>query len=233
MKSLIIGFGEIGKSLHEVLKTTHESHIRDIDDYPLDGIDVLNICYPFSKKFVEITKAYIKRYNPLVTIIHSTVAPGTTRKCGNMVVHSPIHGKHPDLAQGIRTFTKYIGGHNTYAIYNANKFLSQSGIKCFIVSSTEASEISKILCTTQYGWNVLLMKEIAEICDKFHVPFHEVYTQWNYFYNKGYTELGKSQFIRPILDPMQGKIGGHCVINNCDLLDSFITKTMKERNKKY
>ena len=232
-KTLIIGSGEIGKSLYEVLREKHETHIRDKEDYKLDGVEILNICYPPSKDFVKITKGYIAQYKPKVTIIHSTVAPGTTEKCGDMVVHSPVHGKHPNLAEGIRTFIKYVGGNNAYAVYLASKFLKEAGIGTKIVANSKTSELSKILCTSYYGWNLLFMKEVAKICQKQGVSFYEVYTDWNWLYNLGYQKLNSPQFMRPVLDPMPGKIGGHCVVNNCDLLDSFITNTIKQKNKEY
>jgi len=233
MRNLIIGNGEIGKSLYRVLVRKHESYIRDIEDMAVDDIRVLNICYPYSKDFVKNTKKYIKQYNPEVTIIHSTVKPGTTKMCGDMVVHSPVHGKHPNLDGGIKTFVKYIGGDNIYAVYCADKFLKEAGVNVKVVADSKTSELSKILCTTYYGWNILFMKEVAGICKKYNVPFHEVYTDWNWLYNAGYNKLDMPQFTRPVLDPIKGKIGGHCVVNNCSLLDSFITNTIKEKNNEY
>ena len=113
MRTLILGTGEIGTSLARVLSRAHvvygkdkEGEIKFFDfGSPVpatsknDTWDVLNICYPPSKDFVKITKVYIAQYKPKVTIIHSTVAPGTTIKCGPNVVHSPIHGKHPDISK--------------------------------------------------------------------------------------------------------------------------------------
>ena len=234
MKSLVIGGGEVGKSLYEVLSKRHECYIRDLDDFQMDGIEVLNICYPGRlENFIEITKKYIKQYKPKLTIIHSTVKPGTTRQCGEWVVHSPIHGKHPNLTQGIMTFVKYVGSHNIYASYMAFKYLMDAGIRAEVVSSPEASEISKILCTSYYGWNILFMKEVERICRQHNVPFTEIYARWNSYYNDGYDKLGMRQFQRPNLEPLPGRIGGHCVVENCDLLDSFITNTIKSRNKIY
>lgn len=233
MRTLIIGAGEIGKSLHSVLSEKHETYIRDKEDLELENIDVLNICYPPVKDFVKITKGYIAQYKPRLTIIHSTVVPGTTKQCGDMVVHSPVHGKHPNLQGGIKTFVKYIGGDNPYANYLADKFLKEAGIKTKVVASSKTSELSKIFCTTYYGWNILFMKEMVKICEKEGVPFHEVYTDWNWLYNLGYKELGMPQFIRPVLDPVKGKIGGHCVVENCALYDTFITRTIKDKNDEY
>lgn len=237
-KSLIIGAGEAGKSLYKVLEATYKKDIAIRDkqsDYGIieDSLCFLNICYPYSDSFVEDTKAYIKQYNPTVTIIHSTVPVGTTRKCGKYCVHSPIHGKHPHLDKGIKTFTKYVGGENVDRVYLTRRYLEMAGISTKIVSSPEASELSKILCTTYYGWNIVFCKEVADICKQLNVPFEEVYTNWNKEYNKGYTELGMEQFVRPVLKPINGKLGGHCIVNNCDLLDSSVTKIIKGFDKGY
>lgn len=235
MRTLIIGDGEIGRSLYNALKDTHETEIRDTEEYDLmmDKVDVLNICYPPSDTFVTDTLDYIGRYQPSVVIVHSTVAPGTTRQLGDNAVHSPVHGKHPNLTEGIRTFVKYVGAVNRESAEVAKAFLEEAGITTKIVSSPEASELSKILCTTYYGWNIVFMKEVARICEEYEVPFDEVYTQWNKFYNEGYTELGMEQFVRPVLKNMPGKIGGHCVVNNTHLLDSMVTNLIKEKDEEY
>ena len=231
-KTLIIGAGEVGKSLYDVLKTKHEAYIRDTEDFKIDGIEVLNICYPPIKNFVEQTEKYINQYKPKLTIIHSTVPVGTTRKLGKNCVHSPIHGKHPNLSEGILTFTKYIGGVNASSVFAAIDFLGKAGIETMPVSSPETSELSKIFCTTYYGWNIVFAKELEKICEKYNVPFHEVYG-WNNHYNTGYDKLGMGQFKRPVLVPIKGEIGGHCVINNCKLIDSSLTNLILDFNKQY
>lgn len=230
MKNLIIGQGEVGKSLYDVLKNHHETYVKDLEEFELSDIVVLNICIPFSDKFVDQVREYQKKYNPSVTIIHSTVSPGTTRTLG--AVHSPIHGKHPNLSEGIRTFVKYLGGEDKEKVKLANKFLIQAGIKTRVVSSPEASELSKILCTTYYGYAIMYQKEVKRVCDSFGVNFEEVYG-WNKHYNKGYTKLGMPQFVRPVLDYQKGKIGGHCVVNNTKLLNDWLTNTLKERDQLY
>ena len=230
-----MGAGEVGKSLGAVLRSAHNVYFKDKDksDAIPEQIDVLNICYPPSKDFIKITKAYIAQYKPKLTIIHSTVPPGTTEKCGDWVVHSPIHGKHPDLSGGIRTFVKYVGGNNPFAVNFAKHFLTDAGIKVKVVANSKTSEISKILCTSYYGWNIVFMKEVAEICRKHKVPFNEVYQDWNFLYNLGYEQLGLAQFKRPVLEPMTGKIGGHCVVQNCALLKSEITDFIIKKNEEY
>jgi UDP-N-acetyl-D-mannosaminuronate dehydrogenase len=240
-KSIILGAGEVGSSLYVVLKETYKKKVMLKDkeanrenSYISADISFLNICYPYDDSFIKNTQDYIQQYKPSVaTIIHSTVPVGTTRKCGQNCVHSPIHGKHPNLEDGIKTFVKYIGGGNNNTVYQAKHYLEKAGIPTKTVSSPEASELSKILCTTYYGWNIIFVKEVASICDDLGLSFKEVYIDWNKEYNKGYTKLGIKQVVRPILVPIKGSIGGHCIINNCELIDSFITNLIKKRDKKY
>jgi len=228
-KTLILGAGEIGKSLGNVLCSAYDVTIKDKENESEANVEgkytVMNVCYPYSKDFVKITKDYIKQYKPKLTIIHSTVPAGTTRKIG--AVHSPVNGKHPNLAKSILTFIKFIGANNAYDAYEAEKFLTGAGIKVGHFSSSETTELAKIMCTSYYGWNIIFMKEMVKLSEKYGVPFHEAYSTWNKAYNEGYSELGETQFTRPVLKPMKGKIGGHCVVPNANLVDSIITKQIK------
>lgn len=233
MRSLIIGAGEIGKSLHEVFKTAHESHIRDVEDYKIEGVEVLNIAYPYSEKFIEITKGYINQYNPKLVIIHSTVPVGTTRKLGDIAVNSPVNGRHPYLANSIKVFKKIVGGTSPAKVWEAAGFLGQAGICVIFYSSPEASELGKILCTRRYGVSLMEMKETMKLCKKNNVPFHEVYSQWNEMYNIGYTALNEVRFHRPNLIPMEGEIGGHCVVPNLKFIDDELSVFLTERNESY
>lgn len=242
MKTLILGAGEVGKSLSDVLSRSHEVSLMDTSPVDLAGVDVLNICFPCVDPdvFIASVVAYVERYKPLVvTIIHSTVPVTTTRRINEMlsstrVVHSPIHGVHPNLADGIMTFPKYVGGSDPDAAAAAIQFLREAGIETQMVASSEASELSKLLCTTYYAWNVLFAKEAKALCDQHNVPFDEVYTKWNGHYNQGYKTLGKPNVARPVLKPTNGPIGGHCLIPNAELLEGFwIADTIIKRNGSY
>lgn len=229
-KHLIIGAGEIGNALYNVLRKHYRVFIRDKDDKLEDKFDILHICYPPIKNFVRISKDYIKKYKPSLVIIHSTVPIGTTKKVASFAVHSPIRGIHPHLEKGIRTFVKYFGGKKAK---EAAKIFSEIGIKILTFKKSETTELLKILDTTYYGWNIIFNKEVKKICDKYKLDFNEVYTIPNKDYNDGYKKLSMPHVIRPVLKYLPGKIGGHCIISNCYLLDSWITKTMIKRNKKY
>uniref|UniRef100_A0A6H1ZDZ8 Uncharacterized protein n=1 Tax=viral metagenome TaxID=1070528 RepID=A0A6H1ZDZ8_9ZZZZ len=239
-RTLVIGSGEVGSSLARVLKRCHIVMMRDKEEpdemtreaLKEHGIDVLNICFPYFDGFIDVVREYEKMYRPKYTIIHSTVPPGTTRELGGFFVHSPIHGKHPNLEGGIMTFVKYVGGINKDVAEQAQAFLRHAGINSAIVDSPETSELSKICCTTQYGWMIIITKEIKKLCERYNADFEMVYG-WNKFYNHGYEKLGMSQFKRPTLDYMPGKIGGHCVAQNSKLIDSFFTNLVKDKQKEY
>ena len=79
-----MGFGEIGKA---IAKFYENPKIRDlVRDDGLQGVEILHICIPWSEKFVEIVRNVIDEVKPNVTIIHSTVAPGTTKEIGGAIV---------------------------------------------------------------------------------------------------------------------------------------------------
>lgn len=229
-KHLIIGAGEVGKSLHRVLKQYYEVSLYDRKDSFKGYFAVLHICYPTSKNFIKITKKYAARYKPKLIIIHSTVPVGTTAKISPSTVHSPIRGTHPHLEKGIKTFVKYFGGKKAG---QAAKIFSNIEIKTKTFKKPETTELLKILDTTYYAWNIVFCKEVKRICDKLKLDFDEVYIIANSDYNEGYKKLGKPNVIRPVLKPIPGKIGGHCIIPNCDLLKDWLTDTIKKRNKKY
>ena len=227
----ILGYGDVGKS---IAKFYNKPKIKDLKrDDGLKGVDILHICIPWSNNFIEIVKKEIKKIKPKLTIIHSTVAPGTTKKIGGMVVHSPVRGTHPRLYKGIKTFVKYIGADNKKAANLAKKHFESLGIKTKIFIPSVTTEALKLWDTTQYGWMIVLNKEIKKWCNKKGLDFEAIYIKANKTYNEGYRKLGKPEVVRPYLNYMPGKIGGRCVIPNCYLLDSEIAKFILKKNKKY
>src|SRR5437764_14263102 len=92
---IVVGLGEVGKPLFEIISIRHQAFWIVIDlAAPLNRCDVMHVCFPFrDEKFVGQVVEYIGRYQPALTIINSTVAPGTTRRIavesGAPVVNSP------------------------------------------------------------------------------------------------------------------------------------------------
>jgi UDP-N-acetyl-D-mannosaminuronate dehydrogenase len=244
----ILGYGEVGQAIAKFHKDPRlrkrfggQAKIKDLNrDDGLDGVEILHICIPWSENFIEIVKKEIKKIKPKLTIIHSTVAPGVTKKiiAGlpkelKIVVHSPVRGMHPNLYGGIKTFVKYIGADNKKAGLLAQKHLESLGIKTKVFYPSVTTEALKLWDTTQYGWMIVLNKEIKKWCDKRGLDFNAIYTEANKSYNEGYRKLGRPEVIRPFLKYMPGKIGGHCIIPNCRLLDSEFAKFIFKKNNSY
>lgn len=218
---LVIGAGEVGTSLYSVLKDAGaQVHLRDTE--PLDlSASVLHICYPWSPSFVEDTLAYARHHLASLVIVHSTVAPGTCDT--HHWVHSPVRGRHPRLEEGIRTFTKHVGGH--YAEHAA-KLLSDAGLRVQVHERAMECEAGKVWELVQFGLQVVVEQQVRDWCDRYGLDATEVYSDFARTYNDGYATLGEHRFIRPILDHVPGPIGGHCVTQNATLIDHALVSQL-------
>lgn len=232
-KHLIVGFGEVGKSLYELIdEAGFEVEALDIDDRIAEKkFHVLHVCFPYSESFVRDVKQYqsMDLVDGGLTIIHATVPVGTTEQIPG-AVHSPVRGVHPNLKKGLQTFVKYVGGPRCL---EASEVLQDIGIKFTMATdSSKTTEAIKLWDTTYYGWNIIFEKQVKAYCDKHGLDFDLVYEHANQTYNQGYSALGNWRVIRPILKDMPGKIGGHCVVQNCDLLDDDIAGFLKQFDSK-
>jgi UDP-N-acetyl-D-mannosaminuronate dehydrogenase len=215
----ILGYGEVGQAITKFYK---KPLIKDLKrDDNLKSVDILHICLPWSEEFIKIVKKEIKQIKPKLTIIHSTVAPGTTKKIGGTTVHSPIRGIHPYLHKGIKTFVKYIGADDKKAGETAKKHLERLGIKTKVFYPSTTTEIGKLLDTSYYGLIIAWHGEMKKLCDKYKINFDETVTDFNKTYNEGYKKLGKINVIRPVLYPPKDGIGGHCLIENAKILQEY------------
>lgn len=228
MKTLIIGYGEIGKALYSVLNAAgYDVYHRDIEcSIEISDIDVMHICFPYSKTFVKSVSKYKKIYKPKYTVIHSTVAVGTSKKC--KCYYSPVRGIHPHLETSLKTFVKYLAP-NSDAL---KAYFEKAGIKVEESEKTQTLEAMKLYCTTIYALNVIAEKEIWNFCKKHDLDFETVYTKCNQTYNEGYSKLGFPQYSKYVLTHKDGKIGGHCLIPNCKLLKTDIAKFILKQNSK-
>lgn len=99
--AVVVGLGEVGRPLMNILARTYDCVGIDIEPVKIDGaVSVLHICYPFQiPRYVQTTADYVRRLNPGLVIIHSTVPPGTTHQVQKevpdaLVAFSPVRGKH-------------------------------------------------------------------------------------------------------------------------------------------
>ena len=228
MKTLIVGYGEIGKALYSVLNNAgYDVKYRDFESSEkIENIDVMHVCFPYSKTFVKSVAKYKKIYKPKNTVIHSTVPVGTSEKCKSY--YSPVRGIHPHLEKSLLTFVKYLAPNNDVL----KSYFEKAGISIEESEKTQTLEAMKLYCTTIYALNVIAEKEIWDFCKKHNLDFETVYTKCNQTYNDGYEKLGFPQFSKYILSHKDGKIGGHCLIPNCKLLKTDISKFILKQNNK-
>ncbi len=223
-KHLVVGLGEIGSAIREIFQADGVDPFKNIAPVS-EKTQYLHICIPYEGNFSGVVEEYQKKYKPELTIIHSTVPVGTTEKLN--AVHSPVLGIHPHLLEGIKTFTKFIGGKRASEV--ADEF-RRAGLKIYIYEDSRTTELMKILDTTFYGVCIEYTKDVKEQCKRFGVPF-EAWTLWTNNYNEGYNKLGHPEYTRPNLVPIMTPIKGHCVMQNSELLDTKFTDFLKENGR--
>jgi len=213
----VIGLGEIGKPLLELVAEKYVSHGIDIDTKVAEKtFDILHICYPYrGDDFVETTVEYVRRFQPRLVIVNSTVAVGTTRRihaaARASIVNSPVRGKHLRMRQEMLLYTKFIGGIDEASCREAEEHFARIGMKTRILESPEASELAKLTETTYFGLLIAWAQEVERYCNLFGVSYDEVvsiYDEINY--------LPRVKFF-------PGVIGGHCVMPNIALLKNGLS----------
>lgn len=225
MKTLIVGKGEIGKSLERIFSKHYDTDIIDKGETSKIRPEIMHVSFPYSNRFEEFVNDYQQDYRPDFTVIHSTVPVGVSKRLD--AIHSPVIGLHPHLEESIQTFTKYLSGPKAS---NVAQYFRRAGIKVYITDEQKTTELMKQLSTTMYGVLIEYTKEVKKLCDNAGVPF-EFWTIWTDNYNKGYQKLGYPEFTRPNLNPIMTKIGGHCVLPNAEILQSDFAKFISEKNK--
>jgi UDP-N-acetyl-D-mannosaminuronate dehydrogenase len=209
---VVVGLGEVGKPLLEILKRRYQTFGVDINQpASVSQCDVMHICFPFEKdKFVEQVAQYSRQYRPELIVINSTVAPGTTRnvavQSGTAVVHSPVRGKHARMEEELLHYTKFVGAFDAQSGQRAIEHFEAVGMKTKLLMSPEATEIAKLTETTYFGLLIAWAQELERYCIKLGVDYDEVVS----FYDE-------IKFFPPV-KYFPGVIGGHCVMPNIDIL---------------
>lgn len=208
---LVVGLGEVGRPLLEVLGGAHQAAGRDIDDRAFHGVRILHLCFPFGASFVSAASHYVSLYQPEVVVVNSTVIPGTTRaiqqETGTPAVYSPVRGKHTRMAQELRRYRKFIAGTSPEALAAVEAHFAAAGMTTQQMPSFESLELAKLLETSYFGVLVAWAQEM----DRFAASVDADYWETSAFFE----EIG---FLPPVsFEP--GYIGGHCVMPNLELLE--------------
>lgn len=231
-RNLVVGAGEVGTSLYQLLSNYDEVLLKD--KAPQEGfsdIDVMHICFPYSSRFIEHVKNYIEQYDPGVTIVYSSVPVGTCESIGLGIVHSPVEGVHPKLEDSFEMFTRWLGCEDAEALDYAARFWYRFVREVATCKSSRYTEFLKLRSTAKYGVNLVWTDYEKEVADQIGMQM-DLVKAYDEGYNKLYRDLGLFKYQRYVLDPPEGKIGGHCIRPNAELLDKQYPHPMLKAIKK-
>jgi UDP-N-acetyl-D-mannosaminuronate dehydrogenase len=219
-KIVVVGLGEIGKPLLQLISEHHDA--LGVDISPVDRVspvDVMHICFPFQvPDFIGETARYIEYFQPALTVINSTVGVSTTRsiaeRTGAAVVNSPVRGKHARMLDDLRHYTKFVGGIDARSAERAAAHFQSLGLKTKVLPSPEATELAKLTETTYFGLMIAWAQEVERYADQIDQNYEDIiafYDEINFF---------------PPVKYFPGIIGGHCVLPNIEILRTLDHSTV-------
>jgi len=248
-KVLVVGLGEVGRSLFELLRDCGKFEVYGFDlnaekmrELGLPAVlpskvDIMHICIPCVdiEKFVSDVAGYVERFKPKLVIINSTVAPGATMELYKringacLVAHSPVRGVHKGIEHmkwELKRWTKYIGGVNEESAKYAKRHFEELELKTKVLKSCLETELAKLFETIYRAWMIVCFQEMHRISRHFGADFDDVVDFIE--------DTHRVRLDRPVLFP--GVIGGHCLIQNTELLlrsyDSKLLRFILESNEK-
>ena len=229
MNSLIIGLGEIGKSVKEVIEPFDKVSTYDInqENFKTPQIDVMHICFPYDEAtFEKSVQDYITKYEPKHVIVWSTVQIGTCKRLG--ITHTPVEGRHPKLAESIRKMRRWVGSCDEDELRFFIKYFEDRAFTVNGVSNSDFTEFLKLRSTSKYGINLVWTDYEKSVADSLKMDF-TLLKDFDTDYNDLYQELGMPWAQRYILDAPDNGLGGHCLIENAVLLDEQYPSNMLKK----
>jgi UDP-N-acetyl-D-mannosaminuronate dehydrogenase len=213
---VVVGLGEVGMPLLNILSRIHDCVGVDLNPVEIDRpCSVLHLCYPFQiRNFIGISADYVAKYQPQLTMIHSTVAPGTTRElqqatATDRIVFSPIRGKHARMESDMLHYKKFVAASSPEIAQEAASHFAQAGFKTDIFPTPEIGELSKLVETTYLGILVGWAQEIERFANRYGGSAEDV----NAF-------IEEIDYLPHHIFP--GHIGGHCVMPNIEILRNHL-----------
>jgi len=211
---IVVGLGEVGRPLLNILSRSYECVGLDIEPVSLSRpCSVLHICYPFQiRNFVATTAEYVAKYMPGLTMVHSTIAPGTMRRIQDAIgdkplAYSPVRGKHVRMEADMMRYKKFVASFSPEVAQQAATHLAGAGFQTDIFRTPEIAELSKLLETTYLGLLVAWAQEVERFAARYGASAEDV----NAF-------IQEIDFLPSHIFP--GHIGGHCVMPNIAILRS-------------
>jgi UDP-glucose/GDP-mannose dehydrogenase family protein len=212
-KTLIVGLGEVGSALASVLERVGPVLRHDLEPREFaDPIGVMHLCIPYLSRdqFESAAINYIERFKPRLTIVNSTVVPGTVRtivrRAATKVAYSPIRGKHAKMVQDLFHYTKMVAAPEAETADLAEDHFRQAGLKTRRFANLETLELAKLAETTYFGVLIAFAQELNRLADKVGGD-----------YAAALDFFDEVEFL-PRTRYFPGFIDGHCVIPNIHLL---------------
>jgi UDP-N-acetyl-D-mannosaminuronate dehydrogenase len=248
-KVLVVGLGEVGRPLFELLKESGKFNVYAVDTDEAKmrsagqnssklpkALDVMHICIPCGDKeeFVDIVTGYEKQFKPELTIIDSTVPPRTTmsvrKRCHCLVAHSPVRGVHTSdeqMKRELKRYTKYVGGSTVEAAEAAKKHFQRLDLRTKVLKGCLETELAKLFETTYRCWMITCFQEMDRIARHYGADFDDTVDFIE--------DTHRERLDRPVMYP--GVIAGHCLIPNIELLlqgfdSEFLRLILKSNSKR-
>lgn len=211
--TLVVGIGEVGAALAEVLERRAPVLRQDLEPFEFnEQIGVMHLCITFTSplQYQQAALSYIERFRPALTIVNSTVLPGTTRAIatasGSSVAFSPVRGKHAHMIEDMMRYTKFVSAPDPATARKAEAHFRAAGMKTRTMTRVETLELAKLAETTYFGVLIAFAQEINRYSKRVNGDYFEAV---DFFEEVDY--LPPTRFF-------PGFIGGHCVIPNIRLL---------------
>lgn len=224
MNDVILGGGEVGITLYELLGKTIGLHdidsdkIKNYDAIKLYDVGVIHICFPYSKKFKASVLGYVEIFNPKLIVIHSTIPVGTSHTIqigvGSIpVIYTPTRGVHSRFVKDMKRYTKLWASAGVISNGVISLFLkiwTNTGVVTDRWESVKDLELAKTLIdTTYYGWLIAFRFAADAIATNYGANKNKI---WE-FADEIHEILGN----RPKMFSNPEGIGGHCVLPNLEL----------------
>jgi hypothetical protein len=211
--TLVIGLGEVGGALAQVLERSQRILRHDIEPVKIEEpIGVAHLCFPFQSRdqFEQIAIGYLERFRPKLAIINSTVLPGTTRRIAAATkvptAYSPVRGKHAHMADDLVRYRKFVSAIDVDTARMAEQHFERGGIQTRRMNRIETLELAKLAETTYFGILIAYAQELNRYCEQLDGDYYEA---TNFF--------DEIDFL-PRVRYFPGFIGGHCVVPNINLM---------------
>lgn len=223
MNSIIIGAGEVGKSLASVLGSVYNVHVKDVEEKEIaPGFGVMHVALNYitlgRQRWLELVNGYIKQYRPGIVDICSTVPPGLTASLGQGACHSTTRGLHPNLEAGLRAIPKHIGGPMAPELA---AYYGRAGIRTVIHRRPETTEVAHIAHLLDYGLQIASADMKNALCRLANTDYMESVIKYVETHNEGFKRLDMPSKIRMNLTPPNGRVNGHCVIEAAKLAKEY------------